>query len=116
MNTPAEALEMTYPFRLLEYAIRRGTGGKGKHRGGDGIIRTWEFLSPASVTLLTDRRTIPPWGLNGGGPGATGRNLLHRTAHPDAEPTTLPSKTNTTVQPGDRLTIETPGAGAWGKP
>jgi N-methylhydantoinase B len=128
MNTPAEALEMTYPFRLIEYAIRRGTGGKGKHRGGDGIIRTWEFLSPASVTLLTERRSIPPWGLNGGTPGTTGCNLLHSAAQSSvrpepveglpyerSEPKTLPSKTNTSVQPGDRLTIETPGAGAWGK-
>ena len=127
MNTPAEALEMTYPFRLLEYSIRRGSGGKGKHRGGDGIIRTWEFLSPASVTLLTERRSIPPWGLNGGNPGTPGRNLLARAdavegfspprggAAESPEPTILPSKTNISVQPGDRLTIETPGAGAWGK-
>jgi len=128
MNTPAEALEMTYPFRLIEYAIRRGSGGKGNHRGGDGIIRTWEFLSPASVTLLTERRSIPPWGLNGGSPGTPGRNLLTKADVAEGfsppqggdtespEPTTLPSKTNTSVQPGDRLTIETPGAGAWGKP
>ncbi|MFQ5473638.1 MAG: hydantoinase B/oxoprolinase family protein, partial [Dehalococcoidia bacterium] len=136
MNTPAEALEMTYPFRLLEYSIRRGSGGKGKHRGGDGIVRTWEFLSPASVTLLTERRSIPSWGLNGGNPGTTGRNLLARAdvadgfSHPrggarNDDPSSssappepdegLPSKTNTSVQPGDRLTIETPGAGAWGK-
>jgi N-methylhydantoinase B len=138
MNTPAEALEMTYPFRLLEYSIRRGSGGKGHHPGGDGIVRTWQFLSPASVTLLTDRRSIPPWGLNGGNPGTPGRNLLHhaesdpssarpaRPGGPVGEPVEgsyerselieLPSKTNTTVPPGDRLTIETPGAGAWGRP
>jgi N-methylhydantoinase B len=119
MNTPAEALEMTYPFRLIEYAIRRHSGGGGRHRGGNGIVRTYEFLAPASVTLLTERRSIPPWGLQGGSPGATADNLLTSVegAAPPNTPVTpakLPSKTHLTVNPGDRLTLETPGGGGWG--
>lgn len=118
MNTPAEALEMTYPFRLIEYAIRRGSGGSGRHRGGDGIVRTYEFLAPASVTLLTERRRIAPWGLRGGSPGTTANNLLTSAGRPGEErPTqTLPSKIHLTVQPGDRLRLETPGGGGWGDP
>ena len=72
MNTPAEALEMTYPFRLIEYAIRRGSGGAGRHRGGDGIVRTYELLAPVTVTLLTERRRRAPWGLAGGAAGCAG--------------------------------------------
>ncbi len=118
LNTPAEALEMTYPIRLIVYAVRRGSGGRGLHRGGDGIIRTWEFLAPATVTLLTERRRRAPWGLAGGAPGIPGRNLLQRAApavgaHHDA-PLQLPSKTQIKVNPGDRLTLETPGGGGWG--
>lgn len=113
MNTPAEALEMTYPFRLIEYSIRRDSGGEGRHRGGDGIVRTYEFLAEANVTLLTERRRISPWGLNGGSPGATARNLL---TPPGGDSRVLPSKTQFAASPGDRLVIETPGAGAWGAP
>lgn len=112
MNTPVEALEMTYPFRILEYAVRRRSGGRGRHRGGDGIVRTWEFLAPASVSLLTDRRRRAPWGLAGGGEGAPGRNLLRRAGR--KRPVALPSKGHLKVHPGDRLTLETPGGGAWG--
>ena len=111
MNTPVEALEMAYPFRLLEYAVRRGSGGGGRHRGGDGIRRTWEFLAPATVSLLTERRRRRPWGLAGGDDGAPGRNLLRRA---DGEAVDLPSKGEVRVQPGDRLTLETPGGGGWG--
>jgi N-methylhydantoinase B len=113
MNTPAEALEMTYPFRLVEYAVRRGSGGSGLHRGGEGITRTYEFLSPASITLLTERRRRPPWGLAAASHGAPGRNLLHRA---DGTTLELPSKIQLKVEAGDRLTIETPGGGAWGRP
>jgi N-methylhydantoinase B len=112
MNTPAEALEMTYPFRLLEYAIRRGSGGAGRHRGGEGIVRTYELLAPASVTLLTERRRRPPWPLAGGGPGTPGRNLLQRAGEPETTP--LPSKIQLKLAEGDRLTIETPGGAGWG--
>lgn len=111
MNTPAEALEMTYPFRLIEYAVRRGSGGEGQHRGGDGIVRTYEFLGPASVTLLTERRRVAPWGLNGGGNGTPGRNTLTRL---NGEREAVPSKVRMSLAAGDRLTIETPGGGAWG--
>jgi N-methylhydantoinase B len=117
LNTPVEALEMTYPFRVTEYAVRRGSGGAGLHCGGDGITRTYEFLTDATVTLLTERRRIAPWGLAGGGPGTPGRNTVVR-AQPvgaqDLAPLRLPSKTSLRVGPGDRLTIETPGGGGWG--
>jgi N-methylhydantoinase B len=132
MNTPVEALEIAYPLRLLEYSIRRGSGGGGRHRGGDGIRRTWEFLAPATVSLLTERRRRRPWGLAGGDDGATGRNLLYpahpepvegppTSARPEAllgrappQPIELPSKGEVKVNPGDRLTLETPGGGGWG--
>ncbi len=117
LNTPVEALEMTYPFRVVQYAVRRGSGGPGRHRGGDGITRTYEFLSDATVTLLTDRRRLAPWGLAGGGPGTPGRNTLIRAQPVGAQraaPRHLPSKTALRVHPGDRLTIETPGGGGWG--
>ena len=114
MNTPAEALEMTYPFRLLEYAIRRGSGGAGRHRGGDGIVRTYEVLAPATVTLLTERRHRAPWPLAGGEPGTPGRNLLRRSGVGAQGLAPLPSKVQVKLEPGDRLTIETPGGAGWG--
>jgi N-methylhydantoinase B len=112
LNTPVEALEMAYPFRVTEYAIRRDSGGAGAHRGGHGVVRTYEFLSPASVTLLTERRTMPPYGLGGGQPGTPGRNTLTRS---NGDTAALPSKIRLTVQPGERLSIETPGGGGWGQ-
>ena len=116
MNTPAEALEMTYPFRLLEYAIRRGSGGNGHRRGGDGIVRTYELLAPATVTLLTERRRRAPWPLAGGESATLGRNLLQRAgvgATQGLAP--LPSKCSLKLGVGDRLTIETPGGAGWGE-
>ncbi len=115
MNTPVEALEMTYPFRLLEYSVRRGSGGGGRHRGGDGIVRAYELLAPVSVTLLTERRRRAPWSLAGGEPGAMGRNLLSRAGEGGAA-TELPSKTQLKLAPGDRLTIESPGGAGWEEP
>jgi N-methylhydantoinase B len=112
MNTPTEALEMAYPFRLLEYAVRRDSGGTGRRLGGDGIIRTYELLTPASVTLLTERRTRPPWPLAGGTAGKRGRNLLRSAGVKRASP--LPSKVQLKLGTGDRLTIETPGGAGWG--
>jgi N-methylhydantoinase B len=103
---------MSYPFRLIEYAIRRGSGGSGRHRGGDGIVRTYELLAPATVTLLTERRRRTPWGLAGGEPGSPGRNLLQRAD--DVRPHDIPSKTQLKLAAGDRLTIETPGGAGWG--
>jgi N-methylhydantoinase B len=114
MNTPAEALEMSYPFRLLEYAVRRGSGGRGRHRGGDGIVRSYEMLTKASVTLLADRRRRAPWPLAGGGPGSQGRDVLVRASHQREDP--VPSKGTLELEPGDRLTIATPGGAGWGEP
>ncbi|HSP54385.1 MAG TPA: hydantoinase B/oxoprolinase family protein, partial [Dehalococcoidia bacterium] len=111
LNTPVEALEMTYPFRVVEYTVRRGSGGNGRHRGGDGTVRTYEFLSDSTITLLTERRRLAPWGLAGGEAGDPGRNTLVRAS---AQADALPSKTTLRVHPGDRLTIETPGGGGWG--
>ena len=113
MNTPVEALEMAYPFRVVEYRVRRGSGGEGRHRGGDGIVRTWEFLAPASVTIVAERRRFAPWGLRGGAAGARGRDVLVRAS---GETVVLPGKCQLRVGPGDRLTLETPGGGGWGAP
>ncbi len=106
-NTPVEILESRYPLRLVRYCLRRGSGGAGLHRGGDGLIREFELQAPAQVSLLTERRTRGPWGLAGGEAGKPGRNLLN------GKP--LPGKTTLNLQPGDRLRIETPGGGGWGK-
>jgi N-methylhydantoinase B len=108
MNTPVEALEMAYPFRLLEYSVRRRTGGRGMYRGGDGVTRTYEFLAPASVTLLTERRGRGPWGLSGGSAGGTGANRLNGRL--------VPAKGLLKVREGDRLKIDTPGGGGYGDP
>ncbi|HSH28637.1 MAG TPA: hydantoinase B/oxoprolinase family protein, partial [Thiohalobacter sp.] len=107
LNTPIEVVERFYPLRVNRYAIRRGSGGAGRHRGGDGVVREYEFLAPAQVTLLTERRTSAPWGLQGGADGQPGVNLLNGRA--------LPPKVALEVAAGDRLTLETPGGGGWGR-
>lgn len=106
LNTPIEVLEMSTPLQLKEYALRRGSGGEGEYAGGDGIVRTFKFLAETTVTLLTERRSIAPWGIWGGGEGMAGRNLL------DGE--LLPAKCSLVVQPGEILSIETPGGGGAG--
>ena len=111
-NTPIEAFEHEYPMRIVRYSIRRGSGGKGLHSGGDGIVREMEFLTPCDVTILSDRRERCPYGLRGGGEGATGRNTLVRRGKTQ----NLAAKTRLDVRAGDVLRIETPGGGAWGKP
>ena len=111
-NTPIEALENEAPVRVRRYAIRRGSGGKGRHPGGDGIVREIELLAPASVSLLAERREREPYGLAGGGPGHPGRDTLHR--NDGARP--LPSKGVFEVRPGDVIRVETPGGGGWGEP
>lgn len=111
LNTPVEALETAFPFRVDEYALRRGSGGRGHHRGGDGLVRVYRFLSPVTVTVLSERRSSPPWGLGGGDDGARGRNVLRSGDGPVEE---LPSKFTRRLEEGDVLRIETPGGGGWG--
>jgi N-methylhydantoinase B len=111
LNTPIEALEAYYPMRITEYRIRRGSGGRGRARGGDGLVREIECLVESNVSLLTERRGIRPWGLAGGGDGAAGANYLCR----GRKRIKLAAKTNVMLQAGDRIRIETPGGGGWGK-
>jgi N-methylhydantoinase B len=103
LNTPTEALESEFPLRVRELSRRRGSGGSGAQRGGDGIVREIEALAPMRFTLITERRRHPPRGLDGGEDGAIGRNFLN------GDP--LPGKTAGEMSPGDRLRIETPGGG-----
>jgi len=112
MNTPVEALEAYYPLRVRRYAVRRGSGGRGRHRGGDGVVREIELLAPTEVTLLAERRRVPPYGLAGGGPGATGRDWVVR----DGRARRIAGKATFAAEPGDRLRIETPGGGGFGRP
>jgi N-methylhydantoinase B len=112
LNTPIEALEYAYPFRARRYEIRRGSGGKGWQTGGNGILRELELLHPAQLTLLTERRQLAPYGLFGGRPGQSGRNILVRSG----EALELPGKTMLSLQSGDILRIETPGGGGYGRP
>jgi N-methylhydantoinase B len=110
MNTPVEALEHAYPVRLVRYSLRHQSGGAGKWRGGDGVIREMQFLTKAQVTLLSDRRKFAPYGLNGGEAGAPGVNVLRNGTEER-----LPSKFTKWVENGDVLSIQTPGGGGWGK-
>ncbi len=110
MNTPVEALEADLPVRVVRYAVRRGTGGRGAHRGGDGVERELEFLAPAQVTLLTERRRIAPYGTRGGTAGAVGSNALQGGGRRRA----LPGKVTVSVGCGERLRVRTPGGGGWG--
>jgi len=112
LNTPAEALEYSYPLRVMKYALRAGSGGEGKHRGGDGIVREIEVLADATVTLLADRRKFRPYGLAGGEDGAPGRTEILRA---DGSTELMPSKGSTRLRRGERVRIETPGGGGWGK-
>jgi N-methylhydantoinase B/oxoprolinase/acetone carboxylase alpha subunit len=111
-NTPVEAFEHQYPLRIRGYRIRSGSGGAGRHRGGDGIIREFEFLTPADVTILADRRLRGPYGLAGGAAGAPGKNTLLKGKRAIA----IPGKARFEVDAGDVLRIESPGGGAYGKP
>ncbi|MBI5085984.1 MAG: hydantoinase B/oxoprolinase family protein [Acidobacteria bacterium] len=109
-NTPVEAFEHHCPVRVRAYKVRRGSGGAGSRQGGDGIVRELEFLAPAEVTILSDRRVLKPYGLSGGRPGKPGRNTLLR----GGESLSLPGKTRFDALAGDRLRIETPGGGGFG--
>ena len=111
LNTPVEALEYAYPFRVRRYSYRHGSGGGGRFRGGDGLVREIEVLGPAQVTILSERRVFAPYGLSGGEEAATGRNSLidGRTERE------LPGKCNVRVEKGAAVRIETPGGGGWGR-
>jgi N-methylhydantoinase B len=112
LNTPAEALEYAYPFRVTKYGLRQGSGGEGKNRGGDGILREIEVLTDTQVTLLSERRTIPPYGLSGGSDGSVGRAVitdLQGQEHPIA------GKATAKLKAGERIRIESPGGGGWGR-
>jgi N-methylhydantoinase B len=111
LNTPAEALEYAYPLRVRKYSLRPGSGGKGKFRGGDGIVREIEVLTDCEVTVLADRRSRGPWGLAGGADGAPGKTLITRG---DGSVETMPAKFSTRLRRGERIRIETPGGGGWG--
>lgn len=111
LNTPIEALEYAYPFRVRSYSYRQGSGGTGKYRGGDGLIREIELLAPSQVTFLCDRRKFHPYGLEGGGDGATGRVLLLSA---DGKKTELPAKSTLHAKEHDVVHVETPGGGGWG--
>ncbi len=108
LNTPVEALELEFPLRMVEYSLRRGSGGAGAHRGGDGVVRELEALAPLRYSLITERRRHAPPGARGGQAGACGRNAL------DGEE--LPAKALGELRPGQRLRIETPGGGGYGTP
>jgi len=105
LNTPIESLERAYPIRIDEYSLREGSGGEGRHRGGDGIIRRYRVTAPCTVTLLTERRRHAPKGALGGGDGQPGRNLLNGTP--------LPAKCRVELKAGDVVTLETPGGGGF---
>jgi len=106
LNTPVEALELSYPLRVERYALRLGSGGEGRRRGGDGVIREVRALEPCRLSLLTQRRRLAPRGAAGGGEGLPGRNTLNGVE--------LPSFATCDLEPGDLLRIETPGGGGYG--
>ena len=106
LNTPVEVLELNYPLRIRRYAIRRNSGGEGEFHGGDGVVREYQFVGDAEVSLLTERRRLRPWGLSGGEPGRCGLNEL------DGEE--IPAKTSFNATSGQILTINTPGGGGYG--
>jgi N-methylhydantoinase B len=108
LNTPVEALELEFPVRVVQYALRRGSGGAGTHHGGDGVVRELEALTAMTYSLITERRRHAPPGAAGGDPGTPGRNLL------DGDE--LPAKATGALQRGQRLRLETPGGGGHGTP
>ena len=111
LNTPIEALEYAYPFRVRRYGYRHGSGGRGQFRGGDGLVREIEVLGPAQITILSERRVFAPYSLRGGEEGARGRNLLIESGGEQQ----LPGKCNVRIENGTAVRIETPGGGGWGE-
>ncbi len=113
LNTPIEAIEREYPLRITRYEIALGTGGAGRHRGGNGLTRSIELVEgSAHATLLADRQTLHPPGASGGEDGACGSHRLMRNGNE----TPLPAKVSLPLEPGDVLTIQTPGGGGYGTP
>lgn len=110
-NTPVEALEHYLPIRVRRYSLRKSSGGKGRFRGGDGIVREFEFLAPAQVNILSERRKFPPYGLAGGTPGKRGSNILIQ----NGKRTSLGGKASFLVRQGDIVVVKTPGGGGYGK-
>jgi 5-oxoprolinase (ATP-hydrolysing) len=110
--TDPEIFEHRYPVRLLRFAIRRNSGGKGRWKGGNGVEREFLFNASLEVNILSQHRTVPPYGLNGGRPGKTGRQYL---VGPKGERKTLKGIDSASVRPGDRLVILTPGGGGYGR-
>jgi N-methylhydantoinase B len=108
LSTPTEALELAYPLRVRRHALRLGSGGAGRHRGGDGVVRELEALEPCRVSIISERRARAPAGARGGSSGSPGRNLLNGRE--------LPAKVTVDVSAGDIITIETPGGGGFGAP
>jgi N-methylhydantoinase B len=106
LNTPIEALELTYPLRVERYGLRLGTGGDGRHRGGAGVVRELRLLEDCRLSVISERRRHAPAGERGGGSGALGRNLVNGQE--------IPPKASLGVQAGDVVTIETPGGGGFG--
>ncbi len=111
LNTPVEALEYAYPFRVRRYGYREGSGGAGRFRGGDGLVREVEMLSAAEVSLLAERRRFRPYGLTGGGEGAAGAAWVVKAGGSEER---LPGKCSRKLEAGDAIRIETPGGGGWG--
>ena len=111
LNTPIEAMELAYPLRALVYELRTGSGGVGRHRGGDGVRRVIEVRAPCTVTLMTERRRLAPWGLQGGGSARRGRNRVRRA---DAW-ASVGGKATLELDPGDAISVESPGGGGWGR-
>ncbi|MFQ5418006.1 MAG: hydantoinase B/oxoprolinase family protein, partial [Myxococcota bacterium] len=111
--TDAEVLEARHPVRLVEFSLRRGSGGDGRWRGGDGLCRHYEFLAPVTVSLMTERRTTAPYGMRGGHPGRPGRNSVLRA---DGRVEQVPGHATLALEAGDALRVETPGGGGYGAP
>jgi 5-oxoprolinase (ATP-hydrolysing) len=110
--TDPEVLESRFPVLLEQFAIRAGSGGAGEWPGGDGAVRRIRFLEPMAAGILSNRRTVPPFGLNGGANGTPGRNRIERA---DGTVETLPATAAVAVEAGDVFVIETPGGGGYGR-
>ena len=112
LNTPAEALEYAYPFRITRYELRRKSGGEGQHSGGDGIVREMEVLTDTQVTLLSERRRVAPYGLQGGSLGSKGDAVITDLHGKEWR---LSGKATAKLKRGERIRVETPGGGGWGR-